>query len=62
MSKLILFIYLLTGKVEQVDGLYTIHTVESSVIEYACKGEVLEYIETGVFRYDDNLCQAGELE
>lgn len=62
MSKFILFIYLLTGKVEQVDGLYTIYTPESSVIEYACEGEVLAYIETGVFRYDDNLCQAGELE
>jgi hypothetical protein len=54
--------YLLTGKVEQVDGLYTIYTPESSVIEYACEGEVLAYIETGVFRYDDNLCKAGELE
>lgn len=62
MSKLILLIYLLTGKVEKVDGLYTIHTTESSVIEYACEGEVLAYIETGVFAYDDNLCQAGEVE
>ena len=62
MSKLILFMYLLTGKVEKVDGLYNIHTPESSVIEYACEGEVLAYIETGVFRYDDNLCKAGELE
>jgi hypothetical protein len=62
MSKLILFFYLLTGKVEMVDGLYTIHTAESSVIEYACKGEVLAYIETGVFKYDDFLCEAGELE
>jgi hypothetical protein len=56
-----LFIYLLTGKVEKVDGLYTIHTSESNVIEYACEGEVLAYIETGVFAYDDNLCNAGEL-
>lgn len=62
MSKLILFFYLLTGKVEQVDRLYTIHTSESSVIEYACEGEVLLYIETGVFTYDDNLCMAGEIE
>ena len=62
MSKLILLMYLLTGKVEKVDGLYTIHTSESSVIEYACEGEVLEYIETGVFRYDDNLAKPGELE
>jgi hypothetical protein len=54
--------YLLTGKVEKVDGLYTIHTPESSVIEYACEGEVLSYIETGVFMYDDNLCKAGEIE
>jgi hypothetical protein len=62
MSKFILLIYLLTGKVEKVDGLYNIYTPESSVIEYACEGEVLAYIETGVFRYDDNLCKAGELE
>jgi hypothetical protein len=62
MSKFILLIYLLTGKVEKVDGLYTIHTSESSVIEYACEGEVLLYIETGVFMYDDNLAKPGELE
>jgi len=62
MSKLILLMYLLTGKVEKVDGLYTIHTTENSVIEYACEGEVLLYIETGVFEYDDNLCNAGEIE
>lgn len=61
MSKLILLLYILTGKVEKIDGLYTIYTPESSVIEYACEGEVLAYIETGVFRYDDNLCKAGEL-
>jgi hypothetical protein len=54
--------YLLTGKVEMVDGLYTIHTTESCVIEYACKGEVLSYIDKGYFMYDDNLCNAGELE
>lgn len=54
--------YLITGQVEKVDGLYTIYTPESSVIEYACEGEVLAYIETGVFMYDDNLCQAGEIE
>lgn len=62
MSKFILLIYLLTGKVEKVDGLYTIHTSESSIIEYACEGEVLLYIETGVFMYDDNLAKPGELE
>ena len=62
MSKLILLMYLLTGKVEKVDGLYTIHTSESSVIEYACEGEVYQWLETGVFTYDDNLCECGELE
>jgi len=62
MSKHNLLMYLLTGKVEKVDGLYTIHTSESFVIEYACEGEVLSYIETGVFMYDDNLCKAGEIE
>ena len=62
MSKIILFFYLLTGKVEQVDGLYNIYNPESSVIEYACEGEVLLYIETGVFVYDDNLCKCGEIE
>ena len=62
MYKVILFLYLLTGKVEKVDGLYIIHTSESSVIEYACEGEVLLYIETGVFMYDDNLAKPGELE
>jgi hypothetical protein len=61
MVKIMLLIHLLTGKVEKVDGLYTLHLDETTV-EYACKGEVLAWIETGKFHYDDNLAEPGELE
>lgn len=62
MSKILFVLYLLSGKIEKVDGLYTIHTPEKSVIEYACKGEVLHYIETGEFHYDDFLCKSSEVD
>jgi hypothetical protein len=53
----------LTGKVEKNEsGLYDVHTNTSSVIESACKYEVIEWIKTGKFRYDDNLCEAGEIK
>jgi hypothetical protein len=62
MSKLILCFYLLTGKVERVDGLYTIHASDNTVVEYACYGELMNWLETGSFAYDDNLCACGELK
>lgn len=62
MVKIILLIHLLTGKVEKVDGLYTIHASDNTVVEYACYGEVMNWLHTGSFAYNDNLCECGELE
>jgi hypothetical protein len=41
---------------DDVDGrtIYTIHT-KSTHIEYAYKAEVLQYIKTGVFVYDETI-------
>lgn len=61
MTKLLLAIYLLTGKVEKNDGLYTVRT-NKHIYEYACKGEVMAWIETGEFKFNDQLCEAGELQ
>ena len=43
------------------DGLYTLTTPEGKVYEYACKGEVISYLETGTFKYDERLCTNAEL-
>ena len=43
------------------DNLYTLY-VEEIVYEHVCIGEIMDYIETGNFHYDDNLCECGELE
>ncbi|NBP00945.1 MAG: hypothetical protein EBU90_12570 [Proteobacteria bacterium] len=60
MNTLILAFYLLIGKVEQTDdGLYIIPNVTDAP---ACKGEIFQWIESGVFYYDDFLCEDGELE
>ena len=56
-----LLIYILVGEVEPKDGLYTVY-YDNTVYEYACYGEVIHWIETGEFKYDDFLCEAGELE
>jgi hypothetical protein len=63
MNYLLLYFYLMTGMVtKNEDGLYDIHSPNTVVIESACEGEVLLWIETGEFAYDDNLCRAGELK
>ena len=43
------------------DNLYTL-CVEGIVYEHVCYGEVMNFIETNAFAYDDNLCECGELE
>jgi hypothetical protein len=53
--------YLLSGRVQQVDDLYSVHA-NATTYEFACEGEVLRWIETGEFLYDDNLCKCGELK
>lgn len=61
MHTILLAFYLLTGKVEKVDGLYTLHLDDNTVIEYAYKGEVLHWIDTGEFQYNDFLATPQEL-
>ena len=39
---------------DDVDG-RTIYSIPSAKIEYAYKAEIIRYLETGVFTYDDTL-------
>ena len=39
---------------DDVDG-RTIYAIPSAGIEYAYKAEIIQYLETGVFTYDDTL-------
>lgn len=57
--------YLMTGKVEKTGQLYAIHIDTNNPYDWvyaACEGELNQWLETGVFKYDDNLCTPGELE
>lgn len=60
MTKIIMLFYLFTGQVQQVDDLYTVHT-GTGTYEYACEGEVFNWIDTGTFSYDDSVCACGEI-
>lgn len=54
-AKLVFTWYLLTGVVVpngDVDG-RTIYTMPKAKIEYAYKEELVEYIETGTFEYNE---------
>lgn len=54
-AKLVFTWYLLTGVVvptDNVDG-RTIYTMPKAKIEYAYKEELVEYIETGTFEYNE---------
>lgn len=60
MTKLIFIWYLLTGTVEYqqtMDGhkQYALFFKNGKVIDYAYKSEILEYIETGTFEYNEDL-------
>ena len=45
---------------EDVDG-RTIYSIPSASIEYAYKAEIIQYLETGVFVYDETLDDAVDL-
>ena len=65
MKSLMLMFYLMTGKVEQTGQLYAIHIDGNNPYDWVyavCEGELYNWLETGVFTYDDNLCEPGELE
>lgn len=57
--KIIFIWYVVTGVItptDNVDGrkIYTLK-IEDKIIEYAYKGEILEYLETGTFEYNEKL-------
>lgn len=59
-AKLIFTWYLLTGTVvyqQEMDGRnqYALFFEDGKVIDYAYKEEILEYIETGTFEYNEDL-------
>jgi hypothetical protein len=65
MKSLLLAFYLMTGRVEQNGPLYAIHIDTNNQYDwvyFACEGELYNWLETGEFIYDDNLCECGELE
>jgi hypothetical protein len=56
-TKLMFILQLHSGfivKSDDVDG-RTIYSIPSKDIEYAYKIEIIRYLETGVFTYDDTL-------
>jgi hypothetical protein len=60
LTKLIFALYLLTGTVTPQDEhegreTYTIFLEDGTCIEHAYAGEVLEWIETGSFHYNEDL-------
>ena len=60
MTELIFIWYILTGTVEYqqtMDGhkQYALFFKDGKVIDYAYKSEILEYIETGTFEYNEDL-------
>lgn len=61
MIKLIFILFLSNGTIQENEGLYTVHT-DAATYENACKGEVMQWIESGNFEYNDFLCDCGELE
>jgi hypothetical protein len=59
-AKLIFTWYLITGTVvyqQDMDGRnqYALFFKDGKVIDYAYKEEILEYIETGTFEYNEDL-------
>jgi len=60
MTKLIFIWYLVTGTVQYqqtMDGhkQYALFFKDGKVVDYAYKSEILEYIETGTFEYNEDL-------
>jgi hypothetical protein len=56
-AKILFIIKLHTGFIvpsSDIDG-RIIYSIPSESIEYAYKSEIIQYLETGVFTYDDTL-------
>lgn len=59
-AQIIFIWYLITGTVvyqQDMDGRnqYALFFPDGKVVDYAYKAEIIEYIETGTFEYDDTL-------
>ena len=62
-AKLMFILHLHSGFIvatDDVDG-RTIYSIPSKDIEYAYKSEILQYMETGVFVYDETIDDPVEL-
>ena len=57
MNTIIFIWYLITGTIHSVDNVdgRTIYDMPSAKIEYAYKEEIIQYIETGKFQYNEDL-------
>ena len=56
-AKLMFILHLHSGFIvatDDVDG-RTIYSIPSAGIEYAYKAEIVQYLETGVFMYDETI-------
>lgn len=56
-AQLMFVLHLHSGQIiptDNVDG-RTIYSIPSAGIEYAYKAEIIQYLETGVFTYDEEL-------
>ena len=62
-AKLMFVLQLHTGIIvpsDDVDG-RTIYAIPSAQIEYAYKEEIIQYLQTGIFQYDDTLDDSVDL-
>ncbi len=62
-TKLMFTLKLYSGVIipsDDVDG-RTIYSIPSAGIEYAYKAEIIQYLETGVFTYDETLDDSVDL-
>ena len=62
-AKLMFVLQLHSGVIvpsDDVDG-RTIYAIPSAKIEYAYKEEIIRYLETGIFQYDDTLDDSVDL-
>ena len=59
MYSILFYFYIILGRVtpmfEPVDGreTYVLHFSDGTVVEYAYKEEIVEYLQTGTFEYEE---------
>ena len=69
MNALLLSLDLLVGSIRQdADGLYCVDLKTTDALGnhmyayHACEGEVINYLNTGVWEYNEEWCTPGELD